>query len=129
MDYVLLFVLLSSLFEVVESYLQQAPTLRGMIERLYGYYSRSIFLFFLAHPSFYFMIFVVLVTDRLNLPMIFILSFKIFDMFYKLDLIKRLYKTLDIPLEIQQMLDIKLPPMMAYMGVVLYPVMLYMALI
>ena len=129
MDYVLLFVLLSSLFEVVESYLQQAPTLRGMIERLYGYYSRSIFLFFLAHPSFYFMLFVALVTDKLNLSMIFILSFKIFDMFYKLDLIKRLYKTLDIPLEIQQMLDIKLPPMMAYMGVVLYPVMLYMALI
>jgi len=129
MDYVLLFVLLSSLFEVVESYLQQASTLRGMIDRLYGYYSSSIFLFFLAHPSFYFILFVALVTDKLNISMLFILSFKIFDIFYKLDLIKRLYKTYDIPFELKQMLDVPLPAMMRYMGVVLYPVMLYMALI
>jgi len=129
MDYVILLVGASVLFELLEVYLQQASTLKGMLDRLYSYYEKSVFFFFLVHPSFYFMLFVVVLTDRLNMGMIFILSFKIFDMFYKLDMIKRVYKTFDIPMELQSVLDMPIPTVISYMGVFLYPLALYFALI
>jgi hypothetical protein len=129
MDYVILLVGASVLFELLEVYLQQASTLKGMLDRLYSYYEKSVFFFFLVHPSFYFMLFVVVLTDRLNMGMIFILSFKIFDMFYKLDMIKRVYKTFDVPMELQSVLDMPIPTVISYMGVFLYPLALYFALI
>ena len=129
MDYVILLVGASVLFELLEVYLQQASTLKGMLDRLYSYYEKSVFFFFLVHPSFYFMLFVVVLTDKLNIGMIFILSFKIFDMFYKLDMIKRVYKTFDVPMELQSVLDMPIPTVVSYMGVFLYPLALYFALI
>ena len=94
MENILIFVVILVLLELFEAYMQRADTLYGVIEKLYVWYKKSIFTFFLMHPSFYFVLFVVVVTDILNIYMILILAFKTFDLFYKIELIKNdLYKT------------------------------------
>jgi hypothetical protein len=129
MDYIVLFVGILFFLELFEFNVQKSNTIRGSIEKLYYYYDKSIFLFFLIHPSFYFVIFIVLLSDNLNYQMLFILSFKIFDIFYKLDLIKRVYKTGDISRELDEILDLPISPILYNVSLFAYPAMLYFGLV
>lgn len=125
------FVLISILIilELFEAYMQHAPTLYGVIKKLYGWYSKSIFFFFLMHPAFYFILFVVIITDTLNIYMILILIFKVFDIFYKIELIKKIFIHQNIPQDLAMMLKWKIPSWFFLMGVGLYPLLLFYALI
>jgi len=114
--------------ELFEAFMQRSDTLYGVIEKLYGWYRKSIFLFFLMHPSFYFILFVVIATNTLNIYMILILAFKIFDLFYKLELIKRIFIRQDVPQDLAMMLEWKIPSWFFLMGVALYPPLLYYGL-
>jgi len=125
MEYLLLLIIA----ELFEAYTQRAPTLFGMLERLNGYYQKSIFLFFLMQPGFYVILFVILVTDVLNISMIFLLAIKIFDMFYKIELIKKVFIEHEVSMEIAQMLEWKMPSWFFLMGVGMYPPLLYYALL
>ncbi len=125
MEYLLLLIIA----ELFEAYTQRAPTLFGMLERLNGYYQKSIFLFFLMQPGFYVILFVILVTDVLNISMIFLLAIKIFDMFYKIELIKKVFIEREVSMEIVQMLEWKMPSWFFLMGVGMYPPLLYYALL
>ena len=49
MEYVLL-LLLAEFFEAIT---QRSQTLLGVLEKLYSYYKKSIFFFFLMQPGFY----------------------------------------------------------------------------
>ncbi len=128
MDNILIFVAILVILELFEAYMQYANTLFGVMERLYVWYKKSIFTFFLMHPSFYFMFFVILFTDTLNIYMIFILAFKIFDLFYKIELIKGIFIKKSISEDIYAMLDWKIPSWFFLMGVGLYPPLLFYAL-
>ncbi len=128
MDNILIFVTILVILELFEAYMQYANTLFGVMERLYIWYKKSIFTFFLMHPSFYFMFFVILFTDTLNIYMIFILAFKIFDLFYKIELIKGIFIKKSISEDIYAMLDWKIPSWFFLMGVGLYPPLLFYAL-
>ena len=117
------------MLELFEAYLQRADTLYGVMEKLYAWYSKSIFAFFLIHPAFYFTLFVVIVTDILNIYMILLLTLKVFDLFYKIELIKTIFIKQNIPADLSTMLEWKIPSWFFLMGVGLYPPLLFYALI
>ncbi len=129
MENVFLLISILIVLELFEAYIQRADTLYGVMEKLYGWYSKSIFLFFLIHPAFYFILFVVIVTDTLNIYVILILTFKVFDLFYKLELIKKIFIQQNVSQELAEMLDWKIPSWFFLMGVGLYPPLLFYALI
>jgi hypothetical protein len=129
MENILTFVAILVVLELFEAYMQKADTLYGVIEKLYVWYQKSIFAFFLIHPSFYFVLFVVVVTNVLNLYMILILTFKIFDLFYKIELIKSIFIRENVPADLSAMLEWKIPSWFFLMGVGLYPPLLFYALL
>lgn len=129
MENALLLTIILLFAELFEAYVQRAQTLLGVLEKLYAYYQKSIFLFFLIQPGFYFILFVVLLTGVLNVTMVFLLAIKIFDLFYKIELIKKVFIEREVSQEIAQMLEWKMPSMFFLMGAALYPPLLFYALI
>ena len=128
MENALLFTIILLFAELFEAAMQRSETLLGVLEKLYVYYQKSIFLFFLIQPGFYIVLFVVVLTGVLNISMIFLLALKIFDLFYKIELIKKVFIAREVPQEIVQMLQWKIPPMFFFMGAGLYPPLLFYAL-
>ena len=128
MENALTFTLILVLVELFEAYTQRAPTLMGILSNLYHYYRKSIFLFFMVQPGFYVLLFIVLVTGVLNVSMIFLLALKVFDMFYKIELIKKVFIEREVSAEIGQMLEWKIPPAFMLIGVGMYPSLLFYAL-
>lgn len=129
METLWMLILVSVVLELTEVFLQRADTLYGVMQRLYGWYKKSIFLFFLIHPTFYFTLFVTLATDRLNLYMLVIIAMKVFDLFYKIELIRSIFVRQQIPADLQAMLAWKIPSWFFLTGVMLYPPLLYCALV
>ena len=129
MDNILLLTFILVMAELFEAYTQRAETLIGVLSNLYHYYRKSIFLFFLVQPGFYTLLFIVLMTGVLNASMIFLLALKVFDMFYKVELIKKVFIEKEVSVEVGQMLEWKMPPYFFLMGVTMYPPWLYYALV
>ncbi len=121
-------VLLMIMLELIEANLQKAPTLELMIARLNGYYQKSVFLFFLVHPTFYFAIFVALYLNIMNLYLIIILILKSFDIFFKIEMIRQRYILGEMERELEMMMGMSLSPWMSLLGVVIYIPLLLMAL-
>jgi hypothetical protein len=117
-----------ALLELFEAAMQYAPTLEGVIARLYGYYRRSVFLFLGVHVSFIYILFVVLKTGVFNWTMLSIVALKIFDIFYKIEIIKARYGEKTTPPELESMLTMRLPWWFFLFGATLYPMLLYYAL-
>ena len=128
MENALLFTIILLFAELFEAYIQRSETILGVLEKLYAYYQKSIFLFFLIQPGFYFIMFIVLLTGVLNVTMVFLLAIKIFDIFYKIELMKKVFIEREVSQEIAQMLEWKMPSMFFLMGAVLYPLLLFYAL-
>lgn len=128
MENALLLTLLLLFAELFEAYIQRSETLLGVMEKLYAYYKKSIFLFFLIQPGFYLVLFTVVLTGVLNFSMIFILALKVFDIFYKIELIKKVYIERQVSQELVQMLQWKIPSVFFLMGAALYPPLLFYAL-
>jgi hypothetical protein len=128
MENALTFTLILVVAELFEAYIQRASTLLGVLEKLYLYYQKSIFWFFLIQPGFYFILFIILMTGVLNVSMIFILTIKVFDIFYKIELIKKVFIQREVSVEIAQMLKWKMPSYFFLMGVGMYPPLLFYAL-
>ena len=128
MENILIFVAILIVLELSEAAMQRADTLYGVMEKLYVWYKKSIFAFFLIHPSFYFVLLVVIATDVLNIYMILILTLKIFDLFYKIELIKTIFIKQNVPTDLSAMLDWPIPSWFFLIGVTLYPPLLFYAL-
>jgi hypothetical protein len=114
--------------ELIEAYYQRASTLGEMIDRLYEYYKKSVFLFFIVHPTFYFVLCVALYFDIFNFYIITILIFKVFDIVFKIEMIKQRYQGKEMDRELAQMLNYKLAPWMVLLGVFTYVPLLIMAI-
>ncbi len=128
METVTLFVVLYALLELAEASLQFAPTLGEAIARLYGWYRRSVFLFFAIHPTFYTILFLVLATGKMNLWLLAAVAMKIFDIFYKIEIINAVYLKKQVPPELEAMLAWRLPQWLFFSGVLLYTPLVYMGL-
>ena len=122
------FIIIMIVLELMEASLQNAKTLGGMIEKLYAYYNKSIFLFFMIHPTFYFILFVSTYLNLLNFYIIAILLIKTFDMFFKIELIKQRYIQKDMDNELKEMLSLEMAPWMGLFGVFLHVPLLFMAI-
>jgi len=114
--------------ELIESHFQRAGTLGEMIDRLYRYYKKSVFLFFISHPTFYFVLCVALYLDIFNFLIIIILLFKLFDIFFKIEMIKQRYLLKEMDSELDKMLNAKMAPWMGLLGVFTYVPLLFMAI-
>jgi len=121
-------IIIMILLELFEIYLHKARTLGEMIDKLYGYYKKSIFLFFMVHPTFYFVIFVSIYLDILNFYMVTILLIKTFDIFFKIELIRQRYYYDTMDKELREMLTLKLTSWMAYLGLFTHVPLLFMAI-
>lgn len=122
-------VLLMLIIELIETHLHKAETLGLIIDRLYGYYQKSVFLFFLVHPSFYFTIFVSLYLNILNFYMIAILLLKGLDIFFKIEMMRQkfVYKE-SMDKELENMLRLKMSPLVSFLSSLMYVPLLAMAL-
>jgi len=115
--------------ELFEAIIQRSRNALGMLEKLNIFYSKSIFLFFLVQPSFYIILFIILFTNVLNISMIFLLSIKIMDIFYKMYLIKQVFIEKEVSQEVYDMLHWEMPSWFFLVGVFTYPPMLFFALL
>lgn len=128
MDILTQFIIMMIILELLEAHLQKAGTLGAMIDKLYFYYNKSVFLFFMLHPTFYFVLFVSLYLHLLNVYIITILLIKILDIFFKIELIKQHYIDHDMDKELEKMLTLKMAPWMGFLGVFMYVPLFFMAI-
>ena len=129
MENTLLLTSILVLAELFEVWVQRSETLFGVLRKLYVYYEKSIFLFFLMQPSFYVVLFIALWIDILNVSMVFLLALKIFDMFYKIEFIKKVFIEHEASLELEEILEWKMPSWFFLIGIGIYPPLLFYALV
>lgn len=128
MDILTQIILLMVMLEIIEANFQRASTLEGMIERLYGYYRQSVFVFFLVHPTFYFVLFITLYLNLFNFYTLAILGLKSLDIFFKIEMIQQRYLRQQMDEELKIMMKMKLVPWMSLLGVLMYVPLMAMAL-
>ena len=114
--------------ELFEAWWQRADTLLDVLARGYQYYRINIFLFFLMHPSFYYILLVIIFTKVLNGWMVTILLLKSIDIFFKLAMIKKIFVEGETDDAIGPILTEPLSPWLFLTGVSLYPFLLFYAL-
>lgn len=123
LNYVLLFVLL----EFFEVSWQKAPTIMGMIIKMHRYYSKSIFLFLIMHPTFYFSIGFAMLTD-LNMYALILLFLKTLDISTKILLIEQIYTKRELSQELSLILLAPINNFLPYIGIFIYPLLILLAL-
>jgi len=123
----MILVLFYILLEIYEVQWQSAPTLMDMLLRMYKYYNKSIFLFLIMHPTLYFAIWLMMFSDY-NLYALMLFLLKAADIFTKLYFIKQIFIDKQISDELKIVLLTPLDKYMPYMGVLVYPPLVYMAL-
>lgn len=123
LNYMLLFILL----EFFEVSWQKAPTIMGMIIKMHRYYSKSIFLFLIMHPTFYFSIGFAMLTD-LNIYAIILLFLKTLDVATKILLIEQIYTKRELSQELSLILLAHINNFLPYIGMFAYPLLILFAL-
>jgi hypothetical protein len=123
----LLYIILYIFLELYEVQWQKAQTIMGMLARMYAYYSKNVFLFLLMHPTFYFAIWFVLETNY-NGYAVTLLLFKAADIITKMLLIKKVFIDKDLDEQMQLSLFTPIGDYLPYVGLLLYPFFIYMAL-
>jgi len=129
MDTLIALILILIILELFEAWWQRSDTMIGVLTLGYHYYQKSIFLFFLMHPSFYYMLFVILFTQVLNGWMVTILLLKSVDLFFKIAMMQNLFVKDEVDEVLGSILYEPLSPWIFLTGVSLYPFLLFYALI
>jgi hypothetical protein len=120
-------VALSIIAELFEAWWQRADTLKGALERSYYYFRTSIFLLLVMHAGYLATLFISLRYNLLNWPIVGILAFKTMDIFFKLDMIRRIWIVRKIDAQMEAMLAAAIPRWYFLVGVVTYPYFIYWA--
>jgi len=121
-------ILISVLLEIFEAWWQHSPNIQEVLFKAYRYYNKSIFLFFLMHPSFYFTLFVVIYTNVLNSWILAILVFKTLDLFFKINIMKDLFETGNLNEGVRTILKEPISPMIFLTGLGIYPFLMFYGL-
>jgi hypothetical protein len=129
MEILLQVIFIMVLFEVLEIYLHKADTLSNLVDKLYTYYNQSIFIFFLVHPTFYYVLGVLLYFDAFNFYGVSILVLKTFDILFKIELIKQKHYLNRMESELEKMMDMKLTFSMRFLALLVHVPLLYIAII
>lgn len=123
LNYVLLFVFL----ELYEISWQKAPSIMGMVLRMNKYYSKSIFLFLIMQPTFYFAIGFVMLSQYSIYAMI-LLFLKTVDISTKILLIEQVFTKRKLSHELSLILLAPINNFLPYMGLLIYPPLIVLAI-
>lgn len=123
-DYILNYIFLFLILEIYEIYWQKATTLMGMLAKMHYYYAKNIFLFFLMHPTFYFAIGFAILSNY-AVAAIIILLVKTADIITKILLLNQVFIKKELTHELSIILLTPLHPMLPYLGLFIYPVLIY----
>jgi len=126
-EHILNYIIIFMALEFYEILWQKANTLIGMLARMYQHYHRSVFIFLLMHPTFYFLLGFMMLND-FNIFAVVLLSIKTMDIAMKLILIKQVFIDKKISSEMSMMLQTPLHKLLPYIGLVAYPPLIYLAL-
>lgn len=121
-------ILVLVLLEMFEAWWQYSSNMELVLLKAYEYYRKSIFLFFLMHPAFYFTLFIILSTEILNGWILAILVFKTLDLFFKINIMKGLFEYENLNNEIRVVLKEPLSPIIFLTGLGLYPFLMFYGL-
>ena len=124
LSYIFIFILL----ELYESQWQKATTLVGMLARMFEFYNKSIFIFLLKHPTFYFAIWFMILTDY-NIYALSLFAIKMLDIGTKIFLMKKVFIDKDISEELSLTILTPLNKYLPYVGVIAYPPFIYLAMV
>ena len=123
LNYILLFVFL----ELYEVSWQKAPSIMGMLIRMYKYYSKSIFLFLIMQPTFYFSIGFAMISDYNPYAMM-LLFIKTVDVATKILLIEQIFIRKELTQDLSLVLLAPVNKFLPYIGVIIYPILIGLAL-
>nr|WP_321265406.1 hypothetical protein [uncultured Sulfurimonas sp.] len=123
LNYILLFILL----EFYELSWQKAPSIMGMLIRMHKYYSKSIFLFLIMQPTFYFAIGFAILTNY-NISAMILLFIKTADIVTKILLIEQVFKKRELTQELSLVLLAPINSFLPYMGLFIYPVFIALSI-
>lgn len=123
LNYILIFVFL----ELYEISWQKAPSIMGMIIRMNRYYSKSILLFLIMQPTFYFAIGFAILCDYDIFAIIF-LFLKTADVATKILLIEQIFTKKSLSQEMSLILLSPIDSFLPYMGLIIYPLLIALAI-
>ena len=123
----LFFILLFIAFELFEVWWQKAPTLAEVLEKIYHYYSKNIFLLFFMHPTMYLAIYLMIISHY-NIYMQILFGIKLSDIALKLLFVHKVFIKHEIDDEFTMMLGMRVEWYMLYFGVVFYPVLIWLGM-
>ncbi len=116
------------ILELFETQWQKADTLMGMLHNMYERYRRNVILFLLLHPTFYFTIYLAMITDY-RAEILIVLFIKTFDIATKIILMTQLFEKHEVSARFSEMLQAPLYKAMPYMGLFLYTPLIFLGLI
>jgi hypothetical protein len=124
-DTLINYLILYTFLELYEVQWQKANTILGMLARMYEQYRKSVFVFLLMHPTFYFAIMFMMITNYNEFAVILLLV-KGVDILTKMFLIKKLFieKNLSESLSVELLMPLK--KWMPYIGLSIYLPLIYL---
>ena len=124
-ELILKLIVIAVVLELYEISWQKAGTLMGMLARMYQHYAKSVFLFLLMHPTFYFSIALVMMSEY-NFYALLLLGIKAIDIITKMKLLEQVFIQKEVTHEMSLMLLAPIHPLLSYLGVLAYPPLVYM---
>ncbi|MEA1914282.1 MAG: hypothetical protein U9N30_03105 [Campylobacterota bacterium] len=113
--------------ELFESNWQKADTFLGMIKNNYIVYEKSIFLYFLLNPTFFYVLFLSIALNNFSFLMCTLIVLKFADISFRLHLISKINKDESIDHLIP--MDFNVSFALRYTNAMLYPITFILALL
>jgi len=106
--------------ELFESNWQKSDSFYGVIKNNYKVYSKSIFLFILLNPTFFYSIYLALTLNNFGFLMSSIVILKFMDISFRVHLMKKIDYDEDISSLVP--IDISMRGILRYINVLIYPI-------
>ncbi|MDA7817480.1 hypothetical protein N9A28_04770 [Sulfurimonas sp.] len=126
-DTILNYIIIFILFEIYEISWQKANTIMGMLARMYGKYSQSIIRFLLMQPTFIYSIGFAMICE-FNGYATTLLIIKAIDVATKIVLLDKIFNKKELSDEMTLALLAPIHFMVPYIGLFLYPTLIFLAL-
>jgi hypothetical protein len=120
-------IILFIILEIYEVSWQKAPTLIGMLVNMYRYYAKSVVLFLIMQPTFYFSIGFAIFSNYSPAALT-IVFLKTVDIATKIILLEQVFIKKEISQEMSVMLLTPLNSFLPYMGLLIYPPLIYLTI-
>ena len=127
MSTVVFYIALYIAFELFEIWWQKSDTLYGVLQNIYRYYEKSIFLLLLIHPTFYLLVY-LMIASGYDIYIQIALGLKLSDIALKILFIQKVFIKQEVDEEFKMMLGMKMEWYMLYFGVLFYPVLIYLGM-